>query len=162
MTGAVLAYPYKPKVWALLLAGLFFAGCAVVLAVMATGNDRGMSINRIIELDTGGATVVLWLLAACSLALVVMASAGIATAFGEGRELIIDEAGVTVPSRFSASQTMVRYRDVTDLALRRIQGQRFLDIRHSGSKVTIVASMLPDGAFDEVVEEIGRRVSAGQ
>lgn len=157
MTGAALAWPYKPRVWVLLLSGLFFAGCAVVLGTMAAGNDRGMLISRIIELDAGGATGLLWVLTACSVAFVVMAGVGIASAFGEGRELVLDEAGVTLPARFSSNRTTVRYRDMTDLALRRVQGQRFLEIRHRGGKVTIAAGMLPDGAFEEIVEEIGRR-----
>lgn len=157
MTGTALAWPYKPKVWVLLLAGLFFVGCTVVLGTMAAGNDRGMLINRIIELDTGGATALLWVLTAASAGLVAMAGVGVASAFGEGRELILDEVGVTVPARFSSNRTTVRYQDMTDLALRRVQGQRFLEIRHRGGKVTIAAGMLPDGAFDEVVEEIGRR-----
>ena len=162
MTGAALAWPYKPKVWVLLLSGLFFAGCAVVLGTMAAGNDRGMLINRVIELDTGGATALLWVLTACSVAFVAMAGVGIATAFGEGRELVLDEAGITVPARFSSNRTTVRYQDMTDLALRRVQGQRFLEIRHRSGKVTIAAGMLPDGAFDEVVDEIGRRVHAAR
>jgi hypothetical protein len=157
-----LAYPYKPKVWVLLLSGLFFVGCAVVLGAMAYGNDRGMLINRIVELDTGGATALLWVLTACSVALVAMAGVGIASAFGEGRELVLDEAGVTVPARFSSNRTTVRYQDMTHLALRRVQGQRFLEIRHQGGKVTVAAGMLPDGVFDEIVEEIGRGVDAAR
>lgn len=162
MTGTVLSYPYKPKVWALLLSGLFFVGCAVVLGIMAAGNDRGMLINRIIELDTGGATALLWALTAASAAFVVFAGIGIATAFDDTRELVIDESGVTVPARFSSSRITVRYQDITNLGLVQAQGQRHLVIRHRDGKTTITASLLPGGAFDEIVEEIGRRVHAAR
>ena len=53
-------YEYKPSWLIILLCGGMFALAAGFFGVRANSNDRGLIINRVIELSENGATIFYW------------------------------------------------------------------------------------------------------
>lgn len=157
-----LRYEYRPKTWVMALAGLFFAGCAIVLTQSARHNDRGMVINGLITLDTGQATAFLWVLAGLSILFVALGLYGVARSFGVAQEIVIDARSITAPTGgFSSTIVTVPFAAITDLQMRDVQSQRFLIIHHQAGKLTITRSMMPSHAdFDEAVATVAKRCRA--
>lgn len=165
--GAVetLRFRYRPQPGRTLLVGAFFALCAIVLVHMARTNDRGMVINHIIELDPAWARGVLWALAACAVAFVLVALVSIASALGQERWIVLDKHAVTAPPfGFSKKQRRIAFADVADLRLRQVHRQRFVEIVGSdGRKLSVPASMLSSQAeFDRLLDELARRCDVGR
>lgn len=160
-----LRYPYRAKIWKLLLAAVFFGACALIIAHKAQSNDKDMIINHLIELDTHDATIFLWILAALSAAFVLTGIVGIAKTIGSTTELVLAPDAITAPKSGLRSKTLVTvpYRSITNLVLQKVQSQKFLIIHHPGGKLGIVASMLPGTAdFETVCEEIAARWDAAR
>lgn len=157
-----LRYDYRPKTWVMALAGLFFAGCAVVLVQSARHNDRGMVINGLITLDLGQATLFLWVLAALSALFVGAGVYGVIRSVGVAQQIVIDRHGITAPKGgMSSAIVTVPFADITDLQMRQVQSQHFLVIHHRGGKLTITGSMLPSKAeFEELATTVADRCAA--
>ncbi len=153
-------YPYRAKIWKMLLAVLFFSACALIIASKALSNDRGMIINHLIELETRDATIFLWILTALSAAFVLTGVMIIAKTIGSTAELVLAPTAVSAPKsglRLNALVT-VPYQTISNLVLQEVQSQKFLIIHHTGGKLSIIASMLPSKAdFDTVCTEIAHR-----
>jgi hypothetical protein len=145
-------YPYRPSWTVILLAGGFFAVCALVLADRASNNRRGVIINGIIELGASGATDLYYVLCALSVGFVIVSCFLVYHRLAFQQRLVFDATRVTVPvSRWSRATKQIAYRDIQRLSMAEISGQTFLYVHHLGGKFTIVASMLPSrAAFDEV------------
>ena len=92
-----LRYDYKPKAWVMALAGLFFAGCGVVLGKIALENDRGLILNGIIRLDAGDATMFYWVLTAACAAFVAFALGGVVRGMGAPGEVVLDRTAISAP-----------------------------------------------------------------
>lgn len=155
-----LRYPYRPKTWVMALAGLFFALCAVVLGYMARDNDRGVLINGLISLDTDQASIFYWVMCVLSIGFVVASLFGIVMSLREPREVMVDSTGVTVPAgRWSSDTVTIPFASITDLRIQQVQSQKFLIIRHSDGKHSVVRSMMPSRADFETFAEavIARR-----
>ncbi len=159
-----IRYPYKPKRWTMLLAGLIFAGAAVILVHMARANDRGLVINGIFSFDEAGATTVYWILAGASALFVAGALYGVARAFGPAQEVVIDSRGITAPKGGMAKAVVtVPFASITDLRVQHVQSQRFLHIRHRDGKLSINGAMLPRRAdFETLVGQIESRFNASR
>src|SRR6266581_421134 len=145
-------YPYRPRWVVIILSGLFFAACGVVIGIEASGNDRGLVINGVIELGPDAATKFYWVLCACSVAFVVLSMFLAYHRIAFRQRLAFGPTSLIVPaSRWSHAETEIPYRDIERLSAARISGQRLLYIQHPGGKYTIGGSMLPSkDAFDEV------------
>ena len=149
-----LRYPYRPKTWVMALAGSFFAVCAVVLAYTARDNDRGLLINGVISLDTGQASIFYWVLCALSVGFVAAGLFGVVTSLREPREVMVDSTGVTLPaSRWSSDTVTIPFASITDLRIQQVQSQKFLIIRHSAGKQSVMRSMMPSRADFETFAE---------
>jgi hypothetical protein len=153
-------YEYRPKWTTIAFCGLFFGLCAVVLGFKAAGNDRGVIINRVIELSPDWATGFYWVLTALSVGFVVIAAFFAYCRLTFRQRLAFGSAVMTVPaSRWSRDEKEIAYRDIQALSEATISGQRFLYITHAGGKYTVIASMLPSkAAFAEVCELLAARV----
>src|SRR5258708_37404551 len=145
-------YPYQPKWVVIILSGLFFAACGVVIGIEASGNERGLVINGVIELGPDAATKFYWVLCACSVAFVVLSVFLAFHRIAFRQRLAFGPTSLIVPaSRWSHAETEIPYHDMQRLSAARVSGQRFLYIQHPGGKYTITSSMLPSkNAFDEV------------
>ncbi|WP_439624638.1 hypothetical protein [Gemmata sp.] len=162
MDGDVREYEYRPRWTMIVFCAAFFALCAAVLGSKAANNDRGLIINRIIELGPDGATTFYWVLTALSGGFVAMAAFLAYHRVTFQQRLVFGPAAVTVPaSRWSREEKEIAYRDIVALSEATIGGQRFLHVAHPGGKYSITASMLPSkAAFAEVCELLAVRVQA--
>jgi hypothetical protein len=153
-------YEYRPKWTMILICAMFSALCAAVFASKAVNNDRGLIINRIIELGPDNATTFYWVLASLSAGFVALAAIlGYHRASFQQR-LVFGSKGVMVPvSRWSREDKEIAYRDIVGLSEATISGQRFLYVTHLGGKYTITATMLPSQkVFAEVSDLLAARV----
>ena len=143
----------------MLLAGLFFAGCGVVLAKVAVENDRGLIINGLIRFEPPGATIFYWVLTTFSVGFVVAAVLGLIRAFGPLREVVLDDASLSAPrGGLSGRITTVPLASIVALRVREVKRQRFVIVEYAGGKLTISGSMLPSSDdFETLVGEIERR-----
>ena len=157
-----LRYEYRANRWMMLLAGAFFAAGMAVFWSKARGNDRGLILNHLIELDQGQATIFYWTFFLVCAAFVAAAVFGLLLSFQGGREVIVDARGITAPKgSWSRVHIHVPFSAITYLQLRQVQSQKFLTITHGTGKLSIPRSMLPDkDDFDTLVAAIFARVSA--
>jgi len=160
MGGEAREYEYRPGWTTIVFGGGFFALCAAVIGSKAAHNERGLIINRIIELGPDGATSFYWVLTALSAGFVVLATFLAYHRVTCHQRLVFGRAAMTVPaSRWSREKKEIAYSDIVALSETTISGQRFLYVTHSGGKHTITASMLPSkAAFAEICEFLAAMV----
>jgi hypothetical protein len=153
-------YEYRPKWTMIVFCAAFFGLGAGVLGFKAASNDRGLIINRVIQLGPDGATVFFWVLTACSVGFVVVSACLAYHRLNFRQRLAFGPSALVVPvSRWSREEKEIAYQDILGLSEATISGQRFLYVTHPGGKYTITASMLPSkAAFSEVCELLAARV----
>lgn len=153
-------YEYQPKWTAIVLGGGFFVLCAAVLGAKAANNDRGVIINRIIELEPGGATTFYWVLTALSGGFVALAAFLAYHRLTSRQRIAFGPTALTVPaSRWSRAEKEIAYCDIQGLSEGTVNGYWYLYVTHSGGKHTIAAAMLPSKeVFVEVCELLTARV----
>ncbi len=156
-----LSYDYRPKIWVMVLASLFFVACAAVLGSEAATNVQDMEIEGLIHLGPSGTTVVLWLLTASSCGLVACGVWGIYRAAAGRQKLILDAAGVRITgAAFAGGNRSAAYRDITTMRIWAFRGQCGLFVRHAGGSLNIARSMLPTPEiFDKVCRAMEERVA---
>jgi len=144
-----------------LIAILFFTGCTLVLGNVALSNDRGLILNRIIELSKENATIFYWCVTAGSGLLVATGLLGLISGLTSKKEIVLSENGISAPrSGISKKIISVKYSDITELTMQAVQKQRFLNIIHPGGKLTIPQSMLPNKqAFEDLVKIVSKRTN---
>jgi hypothetical protein len=136
----------------MLWAGGFFAACGAFYIHLVITNDRGLIINRIVELDAHGATVFYAVLGAVSLFIVMTAAA--ATIYGHLKKplLVLAEDHLIVPHGFIRKRPkVIHFADIRRITYQSVNGQRFLTIWSSGGKVSIARSLLESEAVFEAV-----------
>jgi hypothetical protein len=156
----VREYEYKPRWKPIVLGIAFFGLAAVFLGSEAAHNDRGLVINRFIELGPEGATAFYWMLTACGVGFVVI---GVLLAHHRTtyqQRLVFGTAAVTVPaSRWSREVKEIVYREIWKLSTATVGSQRFLYVLYAGGRYTITAAMLPSTElFEEVCELLTAKV----
>ena len=154
-----ISYSYRPKPMAMGLAAAFFGVCGLVMGNSALTTDRGLIIDGLIRLDTGGATVFYWVIAGLSAAMTLGGILGLVRGLTSDQKLILSETQLRVPkSGLSNTLVSVNYGDIQGMTVTRVKSQVFLVIHHIRGKVTITASMLPNrAAFDEVHRVLSER-----
>jgi hypothetical protein len=159
-----LQYDYRPKWTLIILCALFFGACALVLAVKANGNERGLTINGIIELSAESATVFYWVLAALSIGFVAAAGFLAIVRLTVHQRIALGETSITIPrSRGSSEETVVPFGEIVELSTSEVSGQRFLKIVHNGGKFTLTASMMPRKEdFDEICAAVSQGVKVAR
>jgi hypothetical protein len=159
--GGPLEYPYRPKVWIMLLGILFFGACAAGLVNEAQGNDRGLILNGILELSPGGATIFYWCVAGASVALGVLAVLGCIAGLRTPRVVRLTATDISAPKfLFSRTETVVPIAEFLDVHVQRVARERFLKIKHRKGKLTISQGHLPDRqAFDDLCAALADRLT---
>lgn len=162
MEGVEREYEYKPRWTLIVFCAVFFGLWAVILGAKAHGNDRGVIINRVLQLSPSGATTFYWVLCACSVGFVAIAAFLACHRLTFRQRIAFGPTALLVPaSRWSSEEKQVGYRDIEALSIAQVSGQRFLYVTHSGGKYAITASMLPSkAAFEEVCELLAAKVRA--
>lgn len=154
--------PYKPRVWIFLLCTLFFGACTAWLGYMALNNDRGLILNNIFEMSISGATIFYWVLTALSGIFVLGGLWGIASGLLSKKELVLTDDTLSMPkSPMSGKIVKLQYSEILDLSYQSVQQEEFLNIMHSGGKLTISKNMLPSKkVFEDVMNFIASKVPA--
>lgn len=153
--------PYKPNKIIMILAIAFFGACAGFMADIAANNDRGLILNRVIELSPQNATIFYWVIASASMVFVVVGFFALVKSFFTNREIVITETSITSPkSALSKLDVTVNFSDISNVTIQTIQRTRILNIKYSGGKLSILNSMLPNkAAFEELVSQVQARVN---
>jgi hypothetical protein len=162
MGGIEREYAYKPRWTLIVFCAVLFGLVAVILGAKAYGNDRGVIINRVIELSPSGATTFYWVLCACSVGFVTIAAFLACHRLIFRQRIAFSPTALLVPaSRWSSAEQQIGYRDIQVLSRVQVSGQRFLYVTHSGGQYAITASMLPSKAVcEEVCELLASKVRA--
>lgn len=155
-------YEYKPKWWIILLCGAMFGFATVFFVRDALSNDRGLIINRLIELSEYGATIFYWVFAFFSFCFVLAIFAATYHRIKYHQRIAFTQSEIVVPaSRWSASEKSIKYADISSLSVSKINGQKFLRINYSDSKSVISSSMLSSSKiFDEVVDLLAEKTKS--
>ena len=148
----VVRYRYVPRVAPMLLALLFFGACLAFYVWRAATNDRGLIINGLIELETGGATAFFATLAVGSGGFVLVGLWAMSLRLRAPSYLVLDESSLSIPARLFRKAKTVPYATIRDIQLVNVQGQSMLQIATDSGKVTIAAVML---ASDAQLREVG-------
>jgi len=162
MEGIERAYAYKPRWTLIVFCAVFFGLVAVILGAKAHGNDRGVIINRVIELSLSGATTFYWVLCACSVGFVAIAAFLAYHRLTFRQRIAFGPTALLVPaSRWCSAEQQIGYQDIQVLSRVQVSGQQFLYVTHSSGQYAITASMLPSKAvFEEVCELLESKVCA--
>lgn len=154
-------FPYKPKVILFILVVLFFSACTAVLGNIATTNDRGLILNKILEFSTGGATIFYWILTACAAVFVVLAIVGLISGLITKKEIVLTESTISAPkSGISKKVVTLQYSEISEVSMQTVQNQKFLNILHQDGKLSIPQSMLPNkNDFEKLVNLVASKVN---
>jgi hypothetical protein len=152
----VLRYRYVPRLRPMLLAVVFFSVCLVFYVWRAWSNDRGLIINGLLELETAGATIFFATLGALSGGFVAIGLWALLVRLRGPSYLVLDEASLSIPSRFGGKPKVARYSTMRDVQLLTVQGQSMLQITTDGRTLTVASIML---ASDEQLREVGEALA---
>ena len=157
-------YPYKANTRTMLFGIVFFGACAVALGRAAATNDRGLIINRVIELSAANATLFYATMAVLSLVFVAVAAWALKAGRAMPRFVRLTPTELSAPKHgFARQNTVVRMSDIRGMGVQVIQRQHLLTIDHAGGSITIPRSMLPDAAaFERLCSELGARLQQQQ
>src|SRR5262249_41749175 len=127
-------------------------------------NDRGVIINRVIELERAGATILYWFLAAVSASFVLLAAFFLYHRLTYRQRLAFGSDALAAPvALLSRRERQSIYEEVWDWATATIEAGRVLYITHPGGRYTIEASMLrSDAEFEEVCELLAAKVQGAR
>lgn len=148
----MLTYQYRPSPWAMMVGAVFFGACAYVLVQMAQTNDRGLVLNGILELGVVGASRFYWALTIASVLFVLVAVLGFFLSLRSKHQLVLDSSALSIPRNgFARSPSIIPLASIQRLEERQISRQRMLTVWHSGGKVTVMKSWLPNNQAYEAV-----------
>lgn len=155
----VTRFAYKPKTLTMLLAGGFFALCAVVLVFRAASNDRGLILNGIINMDQGSATMFYYVLAGLGALMAAGGLVGFVQSLRGPGFVELDETGVSFPGNLGQKPVRIAYDAITQLQPGGAYKQRWLYIHHGGKRHAIMSSMLAKaGQLDEIEALLAQRI----
>ena len=151
-------FPVQQKTSTLVLGAVFFGACAVTLFYMAM-TANGLIIEHAIHVGRTAGKIILFALTGCSLAFVVVSLYLLLTR--EPRELVLEDETITVPVKLwrrGVPPKTIRYAEIVNAREKRVSGQTFLTIETRTDSVFVAKSMLPEGAYDEIVAHVRARL----
>lgn len=153
--------PYKPNKVIFTLVIVLFGACAGFTGNVAITNDRGLTLNRIIEFSPLGASIFYWVIAIAALVFVLLGFFALAKSIFSKREIVITNDSIRSPkSGFSKQDVTVHLSDITGIHIQTIQKTRILNIEHSAGTLSIPNSMLPNKAlFEELISQLEAKVN---
>lgn len=138
------SYEYKPKWVSILLGFCIFSVLAFGLGYMAQWNDKGLILNGIISLSRENATRFYWALSLCCAVFMLVPLIQIYQRLVvRNHRIALTPSSLIVPgSSFSSEEKTIPYSNITELSTSQVHGHKFLHVKHTGRKITIVSSML--------------------
>ncbi|MFG1374768.1 hypothetical protein V5F32_21530 [Xanthobacter oligotrophicus] len=155
-------YTYKPRRPLMHILGVILFGAgAYVMFLNARANNDGMIINNLIDLDPASATIVFWILFAACIAFCLVGLFSLFRGMTSKAVLTISQQGLRVPRAILGGPGMlVAWEAITHVRDISVRNVRFLELLHTGGKITINEALLPQGAFDEVRSGVAQALSA--
>jgi hypothetical protein len=135
-----------------------------LLSHAAMTNTRALIIDVFIRLSVEQATIFYWTMAGLSFAMALLSLLGLLRQIGEkeGRILRLTRSELRVPKGLSGKEAHVALADVTNVVLRQVRGQFWLEVRYRHGKVNIAQSLLPDAeAFRNIHEFLSANAPTG-
>jgi len=142
----------------MIVCGLLFGGAGYFFANEAINNDRGVIIDNVITLDTGGATIFYWILAGLSAGFVLIAIAAMLRTYLSPKVLRLEIDSLSLPHGFLHRQiSRIHYSSIDRISETEVSGQKFLYLHTRDKRYSLVRSMLPS---DQIYKEIRDFLSA--
>lgn len=162
MTENTVQFPYKPKLWMMVLAALFFAALCWFMVQTAIDNDRGIRLFRVITLSVRDATWFYWIMAVVSASLCVLGGLGCWRAMTSRQQIILTDTAVIGPKRsYSGHSVEIPFDTILDLEQLRVSRQDFLHIHHTGGKMTLARTNFATRAdFEACISTLVERITA--
>ncbi|MDR3613292.1 MAG: hypothetical protein P4L53_06985 [Candidatus Obscuribacterales bacterium] len=147
-------YPYNASYKRMILCGAIVTLMGYCLAQAAMTNDRGLSIDYIINFDTSGATIFYWSLCGFCVLGGLVAILAMVIRRVSPKELEIDDNGITIPYGFMLSKTKrVNFSEISNITETVISRQTFLNLYTPAGKVALMESLLPEKNDYEDIKE---------
>ena len=138
-----------------------FFGAGAALFAFELGTNRGLIINGVVHLGVAGARVFYGVLAAVSIAFVVLGLLAIAGMRGGRLAVELGEETIVTPgSTLRPRRREFRFAEITSATLQRIHRQEFLSFVDARGKGSVARSHVGDAAFDTIVAHVAARVPA--
>jgi hypothetical protein len=155
-------YDYRPRWTTIIFGALFFGACAIVLAIEASSNQRGMILNSMIVFTPTGATIFYWVLTATSVGFVIISGFLLFWRATRRQRIAVTDICLIIPrSRFSTDELSVPFGDIVEVSVFAVARQRSLTIVHKGGRFTLAASLLPKNQdFDQIYRLLTLAVEA--
>jgi hypothetical protein len=155
-------YEYRPKRIIVIGGALVCAVGTVFMVTAAMTNERGLIINRIIELDSGQANALFWALAALFFVGLVVTGIVMPSRRKSPQRIAFTADYLIAPKPgLWRREVVIDYANITKVditAFPQIR-ERLLEIRYTDGRVTLSAGMLPNKSdLDEVYAEITSRM----
>lgn len=156
-----LSYDYKPKLWLMLVVVAFFGACAAIVGNLAITNDRGLILNRIIELSPSSATIFYLVMCILAIGFVVIGCIGIIRSLSTPKKVVLGDTSISAPkSHLSKKIVTIPYDEIVDLIDQTVQKQVFLIVQGNQKKITIArSSMVSKEKFMEMRSALIERIS---
>jgi hypothetical protein len=155
----ILRYPYRPRLFQMVMVILVFTICFCFAAGMALFNKGDVVLTKDVVLSPEHGKLFFWGL---TVFMGLFVAGGIAGAIASRRsswEVILTDTALTAPGNlFSKAPKVVRLSDITRLETQRIQKNLFLYVYFPGGKIKIGTPFLPDhAAFEKLHTELENR-----
>jgi hypothetical protein len=161
MINVPCTYPYKAKPRSLFLGSLLFGGVAYFFANQALTNDRGMIIEHLITLDTAGATIAWWVLAALSAGFVVIALISGINGLLHPKVLRINVDSIELPhGLFQRLFARIPYSSITRISETEVHKQKFLYLHTGNKKYALTCGLLPNAQVYNDIKDFLLQVSS--
>lgn len=156
---AAMRFAYKPKTLTMILAGLFFLLCAIVLFYRAASNDSGLILNGIIHMDEGSATIFYYVLTGLAAIMAAGGVFGFVISLRGPRFVVLDDTSVEIPGNAGMKPVRIAYNAITGLQPGGAHKQRWIYVVHTGGRQAIMSSMLANAAqLDEIANQLAARM----
>ncbi|WP_158681376.1 hypothetical protein [Pseudoalteromonas sp. T1lg88] len=156
-----IRYPYKPKLFVAILCILFFGIFSYFTGQVASENDRGLILNRVIEFSATGASIFYWAITGLFGVLSILGAVLLFKGVTSKNELVLTDEYIQAPkSGISNKIVTVKYENIENITEQKVQKNLFLNIFHDGGKLTLVSSVLPKKEdFEYVKSHIVSRIN---
>jgi len=145
-----LEFPLRPRWGVLIPAIVLFTACAAFLVHLAD-RGRGLVLNRLFHLDPAEARLFYLVLAALSMALVVLGALGALRQRGDRLRVAIEDDTITVPGTlFRPAAKTIRFAEITEVRDQEVNGQVFITLVHPGGKAWIHSQSVGDASFAKI------------
>jgi len=157
-----LRFTYKTKPWLMIAVALFFSACAFFIFQRAIGNDRGLIINKVINLSADTATIFYYVMAVLALALALFGFLGLYKGLTQSQDVEISDTAISAPKGgFNKSIVSVPFSEITNLERTKIAGEEFINIHHNAGKLSILKQMCKNkDDFEKIINEVNSRVGS--